>query len=76
MTAQMKGRIAYVEEEQKAMNAVIADQEMIRKECEKQFEDVVPKLKEAINGLKKLSKAELTELKSIKKPTKCVYTLM
>jgi dsDNA-specific endonuclease/ATPase MutS2 len=65
----MEGRIKYVEEEQKAMNTVIGNQEQIKRECEKQFEDVIPLLKEAVNGLKRLSKAEVTELKSIKKPT-------
>ena len=33
-------------------------------------------LKKAINGLKKLSKSEITELKTIRKPSPAVYTLM
>jgi dynein heavy chain, axonemal len=36
----------------------------------------VPVLQDAINGLKKLSKGDITELKSIYKPTPCIYTLM
>ena len=33
-------------------------------------------LKKAINGLKKLSKSEVGELKTIRRPSKAVYTLM
>ena len=36
----------------------------------------VPHLKQSINGLKKLTKAEITELKTIKKPSIAVYLLM
>jgi len=31
----MQGRIKYVEEEQKAMNVVVGNQEQIKRECEK-----------------------------------------
>ena len=48
----------------------------IRDECERQFGDAIPGLREAINGLKKLSKAEITELKTIKRPSQAVYTLL
>jgi hypothetical protein len=48
----------------------------IRDECERQFGEAIPGLKKAINGLKKLSKAEITELKSIRRPSKAVYSLM
>jgi dynein heavy chain len=75
-TIEMEDRIKAVQEEQTAMNAVMMEQEKIKTECQKQFEDVIPKLTEAINSLQKLSKADITELKSIKKPTPAVYTLM
>ena len=38
--------------------------------------EAIPRLKAAIHSLKKLTKSELTELKSIKKPTVTIYLLM
>jgi dynein heavy chain len=75
-TTEMEGRVKYVEEEQKALADTKREQERIKDECEKQFAEVVTQLKDAIVALKKLSKGDITELKSIKKPTKCVYTLI
>ena len=43
-TAEMEARVQFVEEEQVALTATKSTQEQIRAECEKQFEEVVPKL--------------------------------
>jgi dynein heavy chain len=72
----MEYRILYVEEEEKSLEITKTDAEKIRDICEGQFGSAVPMLKKAIKSLKKLSKGEMTELKSIKKPTLAVYTLM
>ena len=40
------------------------------------MEEVIPRLKASINSLKKLTKSEITELKSIKKPTPTIFILM
>jgi dynein heavy chain len=48
----------------------------IRDDCEQKFAAAMPPLKAAINGLKKLSKGDLTELKTIKSPTPVVRSLM
>lgn len=75
-TNEMELRVQYVEEEEKSLTQTKAEAEKIRDMCEKQFGDAVPLLKKSIKGLKKLTKGEITELKTIKKPTSAVYTLM
>ena len=72
----MELRVQYVEEEEKSLLQTKTDAEKIRDMCERQFGEAVPLLKKAIKSLKKLSKGEITELKTIKKPTPAVYTLM
>lgn len=58
------------------MQSAKANHEQIKAECENQFNEVVPKLKVAIHGLQKLQKGEIAVVRSIKKPTQCVYVLM
>jgi dynein heavy chain, axonemal len=75
-TGEMEQRVKFVEEEEMALEVTKTNAHRIRDECERQFGEAIPGLKEAINGLKKLSKAEITELKAIKRPSQAVYTLL
>lgn len=75
-TGEMEQRVKFVEEEEMALEVTKANAHRIRDECERQFGEAIPGLKDAINGLKKLSKAEITELKAIKRPSQAVYTLL
>lgn len=72
----MKDRVKFVEEEEAALEAERASATTIRDECQRQFDEAIPLLKKAIQGLKKLTKSDIVELKTIKKPSKAVYTLM
>ena len=72
----MEQRVKYVEDEEQLLELTRSNAEKIRDQCEREFEEAIPQLKKAINGLKKLTKGEITELKTIKKPSPAVYTLM
>jgi dynein heavy chain len=71
-----ESRVKLVEEEEAALQETKASAEQIRSDSEGQLAQAIPDLKKAIKGLRKLSKADLTELKSIRKPSMAVYTLM
>lgn len=75
-TQEMEARIKFVEEEEMALKATQEDAQNVRDQCGKALQEAMPRLKEAIHSLRKLTKSELTELKSIKRPSAPVYILM
>lgn len=72
----MQMRVKFVEEEEKALNQTKSTAGLIKDECQRQFDDAIPMLKRGVAKLQKLTKSELTELKTIRKPSPAVYKLM
>lgn len=75
-TQEMKQRVEFVEKEESALECEKLNANKIRDQCQRQFDEAVPLLKKAINQLKKLTKSDITEIKTIKKPSVALYTLM
>lgn len=48
----------------------------MRAHCDGAFQSVLPELQASINSLKKLTKGQMSEIKSVKKPSKAILTLM
>jgi dynein heavy chain len=58
-----------VEEAARGANAQAAEASVIKADCEKDLEAAMPALEAAVDALSKLSKADITEVKSMKTPS-------
>ena len=63
-------------QQEEALQKMKVEVKYNKAECTQAFSQVVPELQKAVNGLSKLTKAQMTEMKSMKIPSKAILTLM
>lgn len=75
-TDELKERVKFCEETERQLEFDKQNAQSVADECQRQFDEAIPMLKKAVTKMKKLSKSDMTELKSIKRPPPAVLALM
>ena len=72
----LENRRSYLKQEEKELLLESQEAEELEKECRESLDKAIPDMEEAIEALKKLSKLDLSELKTMRKPPKAIRLLM
>jgi len=72
----LENRRSYLKQEEKELHLEAEEALSLEKECRVSLDKAIPDMEEAIEALKQLSKLELSELKTMRKPPKAIKLLM
>ena len=72
----LENRRSCLKQEEKELLLEAQEAEALEKECRASLDKAIPDMEEAIESLKQLSKLELSELKTMRKPPKAIRLLM
>jgi dynein heavy chain, axonemal len=72
----LENRRSYLKQEEKELLQEAHEAESLKEECRASLDKATPDMIQAIEALKQLSKLELSELKTMRKPPKAIRLLM